>query len=88
VAAVLAAGASAGPLFVVSSVVQGMLRRGFSFTDHPPSALALGGAGWIQVATFVVAGCLFVGGAWGMRHAMSGPGPDGRPGWSRCSAAR
>jgi hypothetical protein len=73
VAVALAAGASAGPLFVVSSVVQGVLRPGFSFTDHPPSALALGGAGWIQMATLVVAGCLLVGGAWAMHRAMSGP---------------
>jgi hypothetical protein len=65
---------------VASSVVHGMLRPGFSFADHPPSALALGDAGWIQLATFVVVGCLLVGGAWGMRRAMSGPASRWAPG--------
>ncbi|MDG4825597.1 DUF998 domain-containing protein [Asanoa sp. WMMD1127] len=69
----------AGPLFVGSSVVQGLLRPGFSFTQHPPSALALGAAGWVQTVTFVVAGCLFVRGAWGLRRVMTGPGARWAP---------
>jgi uncharacterized protein DUF998 len=51
----LQAGTVAGPLFVVSSLVQATLRAGFDPAQHPPSALALGGAGWVQVLTFVLA---------------------------------
>lgn len=38
----LAAGVAAGPLFVAASVLQGMARGGFVFTDHhrAPSATA------------------------------------------------
>jgi hypothetical protein len=63
----LIAGAVAGPLLVVSSVVQGLVREGFDFEAHPPSALALGPAGILQQATFVVSGLLLVVGGRGLR---------------------
>ncbi len=68
----LVAGASAGPVLIVSSLVQGSLRTGFEFAEHPPSALALGSAGLIQQVTFVLAGLLLSAGALGMRHGSCG----------------
>ena len=47
----LTAGALAGPVLIVSSLVQGVARDGFEFALHPPSALALGSAGAVQQAT-------------------------------------
>jgi drug/metabolite transporter (DMT)-like permease len=64
----LLAGACAGPVLIVSSLVQGSVRTGFDLREHPPSALALGSAGVVQQATFVLAGLLLVAGAVGMRH--------------------
>ncbi|TSD99790.1 DUF998 domain-containing protein [Skermania sp. ID1734] len=62
----LSAGALAGPVLIVSSLVQGSVRSGFDFQQHPPSALELGGAGVVQQATFVLAGLLLLAGARGM----------------------
>jgi hypothetical protein len=70
----LAAGALAGPLFVVVSAVQGALRDGFSFADHPPSALSNGDLGWIQMANFVVTGALVVGAGVALRRTVNGRG--------------
>jgi Protein of unknown function (DUF998) len=66
--ALLLAGACAGPLLVTSSLLQGVLRQGFDFRRHPPSALALGSAGAVQQVTFASAGLLLVAGAMGLRH--------------------
>lgn len=63
----LVAGAVAGPLLVVSSFAQGLVRDGFDFASHPPSALALGPAGLLQQATFVLSGSLLVVGGAGLR---------------------
>jgi len=66
----LLVGAGAGPLFVVSSVAQAVLRSGFDPRKHPPSALALGDAGWVQSGTFIVSGLFFVIGAVGLRRSL------------------
>ncbi|MDE3722152.1 DUF998 domain-containing protein [Nocardiopsis sp. N85] len=52
----LIAGALAGPLFFASVGVQMLTREGFDITRHPISQLATGDSGWIQIATFVLAG--------------------------------
>ncbi|RKS05094.1 uncharacterized protein DUF998 [Nocardiopsis sp. Huas11] len=52
----LLAGAFAGPLFLTSAGVQTLTREGFDLTRHPISQLATGDPGWIQIATFVLAG--------------------------------
>jgi hypothetical protein len=66
----LTAGIVAGPLFLVVWFVQAMVRDGFDPHRHPISLLALGGAGWVQIANFVLAGSLFIACAVGMRRAM------------------
>jgi uncharacterized protein DUF998 len=68
----LQAGTFAGPLFVVSSLVQASVRTRFDPAQHPPSALALGGAGWVQILTFVLAGTGFMAGAVGLRRTIAG----------------
>ncbi|PTR25676.1 uncharacterized protein DUF998 [Rhodococcus sp. OK519] len=52
----LGAATIAGPIFYVSSTVQALSRDGFDLRVHPLSQLAAGEYGWIQSATFVLAG--------------------------------
>jgi hypothetical protein len=52
----LLAGALAGPVFFVSAITQMLTREGFDITRHPISQLSTGSLGWVQIATFVLAG--------------------------------
>jgi hypothetical membrane protein len=70
--ALLTAGALAGPLYVVSGALQAALRPGFDIRRHPISVLSNGELGWIQVATFLLAGALTVAGAVGVHRALPG----------------
>jgi hypothetical protein len=74
VGGLLGAGVVGGLLFLSSSLLQGASREGFSFSEHPPSALAGGDLGWVQVATFVVSGVLLGAGGVGLRLALRGFG--------------
>jgi hypothetical membrane protein len=68
-AALLTAGALAGPLYVISGVAQAALRPGFDIRRHAISVLENGDLGWIQVTTFLLTGALTVAGAVGLRRA-------------------
>ncbi|MFJ5876108.1 DUF998 domain-containing protein [Streptomyces sp. SID5770] len=68
----VAGGMAAGPLFLVAGLAQGFTRDGFDFTRNAISQLALGQAGWIQTANFVVTGALLVAGATGLRRVLRG----------------
>jgi hypothetical protein len=61
-------GLVAGPLFVLTFLVEGALKgSGYDALRHPVSSLALGDHGWVQVANFLVAGVLtmaFAVGLW------------------------
>ncbi|WP_369145166.1 DUF998 domain-containing protein [Streptomyces sp. R44] len=73
----IAAGAVvAGPLFLAVGLAQGFTRDGFDFTRNAISQLALGEAGWIQTASFLLTGALLLVGATGLRRALRG-GPGG-----------
>ncbi|MEU9717603.1 DUF998 domain-containing protein [Streptomyces sp. NPDC047976] len=72
----LAAGVVAGPLFLAAGLAQGFVRDGFDFTRNAISQLALGEAGWIQTASFVLTGALLLAGATGLRRVLRG-GPGG-----------
>ncbi|MFF9686360.1 DUF998 domain-containing protein [Streptomyces sp. NPDC014623] len=52
----LFAGALAGPALFASAGIQTATREGSGVTRHLTSRLATGGAGWIQISTFVLAG--------------------------------
>lgn len=68
----LLAGTVAGPLFAVVALAQAAMREGFDPTRHAVSQLALGSAGWVQTANFVVTGALMIGCAVGLRRALRG----------------
>lgn len=72
----LLCGFVAGPLFVLSFLVQGACRDGYDPLRHPVSSLALGSHGWVQIATFLVAGVLCVVFAVGLRRGL--PAGSGR----------
>ncbi|MEU4730073.1 DUF998 domain-containing protein [Streptomyces sp. NPDC023588] len=71
----VAGGVVAGPLFLAAGLAQGFARDGFGFTRNAISQLALGEAGWIQTASFVLTGALLLAGATGLRRVLrDGPG--------------
>jgi hypothetical protein len=78
----LVCGIVAGPLFLVTWLIQAFAREGFDPTRHPISLLSLGSLGWIQIANFLVAGALFVAFAVGMRRVLH-PSRSGI--WAPCS---
>ena len=63
-------GPLAGAVFVGSIVIQGLTRRGFSIPHDDASLLANGPLGWIQVATFLVAGAMTIAAAVGVHRAL------------------
>jgi Protein of unknown function (DUF998) len=65
-------GVLAGAVFAASVLIQGLTRRGFRLAHHDASLLSNGPLGWIQVATFLVAGAMTIAGAAGMRRALAG----------------
>ncbi|MET7753390.1 DUF998 domain-containing protein [Streptomyces sp. NPDC005389] len=72
----VAGGVAAGPLFLAAGLAQGFTRDRFDFMRNAISQLALGEAGWIQTASFVLTGVLLVAAAAGLRWALRG-GPGG-----------
>lgn len=71
--ALLLCGALAGPVYVVTALVQGLTRQGFDLLRHDVSLLANGPLGWIQTANFLLCGALVVACAVGVRR-IAGPG--------------
>lgn len=73
-------GVIAGPIYVVTSLTQAVVRDGFDLSRHAWSQLALGGPGWIQVTNFAVTGLMVVAAAVGLRRALvSGPAATWAP---------
>jgi hypothetical protein len=68
----LLGGVLAGPLYVVTALVQGLTRPGFDLLHHDVSLLSNGNLGWIQIANFLVTGLLVIAGALGMRRVLQG----------------
>ena len=66
----LTGGAIAGPLFVVTFLIEGITRLNYNPFRHPVSSLALGEYGWVQSANFIVAGLLTLAFAIGLRLAL------------------
>jgi hypothetical protein len=64
-------------VFEASVLIQGLTRRGFHLAHHDASLLSNGPLGWIQIATFVIAGAMTIACAVGMRRALAGPGLAG-----------
>jgi hypothetical membrane protein len=69
--AALVCGLIAGPLFVTTFLVAGVIKPGYSPLRHDVSALELGDFGWIQRLNFVLAGLLTLAFAAGLRRGLS-----------------
>ena len=67
----------AGAVFEASVLIQGLTRRGFRLAHHDASLLSNGPLGWIQIATFLIAGAMTIACAVGMRRALTSPGLAG-----------
>jgi hypothetical protein len=65
-------GVLAGVVFEVSIIIQGLTRHGFLIAHNDASLLANGSLGWIQIATFVLAGAMTIAAAVGIRRALAG----------------
>lgn len=63
-------GVIAGPVYLVTYLVQGLLREGFDFSRHAASLLTAGAYGWVQVVNFLITGAMIVVAAIGLRRAM------------------
>lgn len=63
-------GVIAGPIYLVTYLVQGLTRDGFDFTLHAASLLTAGDHGWIQVVNFVLVGAMVITAAIGLRRSM------------------
>lgn len=68
----LTGGLLAGPVFVLTGLLQGLTRPGFDFTRHPASVLANGSLGFVQITNFVVTGLLTIAAAAGIRRVLPG----------------
>jgi hypothetical protein len=64
-------GVLAGVVFETSVLVQGLTRHGFRIAHDDASLLANGPLGWIQVATFLLAGAMTIASAVGAGRAMT-----------------
>ena len=66
----LICGAIAGPLFVITFLIEGATRADYNPLRHPVSSLALGDLGWIQGINFVATGLLLLAFAIGLRRTL------------------
>ena len=64
-------GVLAGVVFEASVLIQGLTRHGFRIAHDDASLLSNGPLGWIQIATFLLAGAMAIAAAAGMRRAMA-----------------
>ena len=66
----LTCGAIAGPLFVITFLIEGATRPDYDSLRHPVSSLALGNFGWMQSTNFIVTGLLLLAFALGLWHIL------------------
>jgi hypothetical protein len=64
-------GVLAGVVFEASVIIQGLTRHGFRIAHDDASLLANGPLGWIQIATFLVAGAMTIAAAVGVHRAIA-----------------
>jgi hypothetical protein len=68
--ALLLCGVLAGPLYITIGALEILFREGFDIRRHALSLMSNGPAGWIQIASFLLSGCLVIACAVGMRRAL------------------
>jgi hypothetical protein len=69
--ALLCAGITAGPLYLLAGLIQALTREGFDMRRHAISLLSNGDLGWIQIANFLVSGLFVILGALGVRRVLN-----------------
>jgi hypothetical membrane protein len=69
-------GAVAGPLFILTVLIQDYTRPGYNPRLYLLSLLSLGDWGWVQIVNFVLAGVLNLLYGWGLRRRLH-PGRSG-----------
>jgi hypothetical protein len=69
-AQLVTAGIIAGPIFVIGSLIHGLMRPGFDLVRHPASLLLVGNPGWIQGIIFVLTGLLYVASGIGLKRIL------------------
>lgn len=67
----LVVGVAGGVVFNLTWFVEGLVRPGYDAVREPVSALSLGGAGWVQVADFVLFGVVGCVNAFGWRPTLA-----------------
>lgn len=68
-------GVIAGPIYLLTSLTEGLVRPGFDFTRHDWSLLSNGSYGWVHITVFLVTGLMTIALAVGVRRALpTGPG--------------
>ena len=64
----LSLGIVAGPIYILVSLAQALLRDGFDLTRHQWSLLSNGDLGWIQISNFIVTGLMTIAFAVGLQR--------------------
>ncbi len=73
-------GVIAGPIYVITGLVEALTRHGFSLAHDDLSILANGSLGWIQSTNLILTGAMSVAAAVGMRRVLRGaPGGSWGP---------
>ena len=67
----LLCGAVAGPLFILTFLIEGYLRPNYNSWRSPVSVLSQGSRGWVQQLNFFITGALLVAFAWGLHLALA-----------------
>lgn len=69
--AALALGATAGPIFAVTALVEGILRPDYHPVRHPISSLSFGPRRSVQIANFLLTGAMYAGLAIGLSRTAT-----------------
>lgn len=63
-------GVIAGPLFIVTFLIEGALREGYNPMRQPVSALSIGRRGWVQQSNFFISSILLLACAFGLSSML------------------
>ncbi len=70
--AFLAGGVIAGPIYVVTGLIEMLTRPGYDLRRHSLSLMSNGDLGWIHITMLILTGLLTIAGAVGMRRVLAG----------------
>lgn len=64
-------GMIAGPLFILTFIIEGFLRPNYNPLSHPVSSLSIGNLGWIQTLNFIITGIFVLAFSIGLRRTFN-----------------